>query len=71
MAHGRAGELRKLSEPELRERLGGARRSLWDARVKAVSGALTQTHQLRLRRRLIARLETLRRQAKRQPEVGG
>jgi ribosomal protein L29 len=59
MAQARMRELRALSPAERRQRLAGARRALWDARLKIAAGALQQTHLLRVQRRLIARLETL------------
>ena len=52
-------ELRSLGEPELRERLRQARHELDVARLKARQGSLEQPHQIRITRRMIARLFTI------------
>ena len=52
-------ELRTLPEAELQVQLQKARQTLWQDRLKAREGALQQTHELRLTKRHIARLQTV------------
>jgi ribosomal protein L29 len=52
-------ELRTLPEVELHAQLLKARQKLWQDRLKAREGALQQTHELRLTRRQIARVQTV------------
>ena len=61
MAEKRPGtkELRGLPEADIRAQLAKLRQDLWQQRVKTREGALPQTHQLRLMRRQIARIQTV------------
>ena len=52
-------ELRALPEPDLQAQLSKLREALWQARIKAKTGALPQTHQLSEVRRQIARVQTI------------
>ena len=52
-------ELRALPEPDLQAQLSKLRETMWQARIKAKSGALQQTHQLSEVRRQIARVQTI------------
>jgi len=65
-------ELRTLPPAELQAQLLKARQTLWQDRLKAREGALQQTHELRLTRRQIARVQTVmnaqaRQRAQQQP----
>jgi len=52
-------ELKSLSFEELNQRLGSLKRELLDFRMQAASGKLDKPHQIRLRRREVARILTL------------
>ena len=52
-------ELRALPATELQAQLQTLRQELWQRRLKTKDGSLQQTHQLRLVRRQIARVQTL------------
>ncbi len=54
-----ARDLRQEPPGDLRQQVDAARRELWDARIKARTGSLTQPHQIRVTRRRIARLLTV------------
>ena len=55
-------DLRALPTTELQGQLQSLRQELWQHRLKAKDGSLQQTHQLRLVRRQIARVQTLLRE---------
>lgn len=52
-------ELRTLPQAELHAQLLKARQKLWQDRLKAREGVLQRTHELRLTRRQIARVQTV------------
>jgi len=52
-------EIRKLSLPEIEEKVGAARRQLFVLRVQHGQRQLAKTSQMREARRELARLETL------------
>ena len=54
-----ADELRDLKADELQERLEDAREEMMNLRFRAATGELSDTNQLRITRRLIARLLTV------------
>ena len=56
----RARDLRDLSDEELENRLADTRRELFNLRFQAATGALENTTRLRLARREIARILTVR-----------
>ena len=51
--------LRELLEQDLNSQLNDLRKRLWEGRTKARQGSLQQTHQLRVTRRQIARVQTV------------
>ena len=53
-------ELRALPKEERQQRLGALRQELWQQRLKLKSGALQQTHGVKILRRQIARLLTVK-----------
>ena len=55
-------DLRALPTTELQGQLQSLRQEFWQHRLKAKDGSLQQTHQLRLVRRQIARVQTLLRE---------
>ena len=56
----RARELRELSNDELERRLGESREELFNLRFQAATGALENTARLRLARRKVARIMTVK-----------
>jgi len=58
----RAKELRAASAADLQEQLRTLRQELWQLRVKVTDGSLQHSHQLRVRRRQIARVLTVLRE---------
>ncbi len=52
-------ELRAMPEADLRTQLTALRQELWRQRTKAREGSLQQTHQLRVMRRQMARIQTM------------
>jgi len=54
-----ADEIRDLSADEILSRLDDTREELMNLRFRAATGELTDTNQLRITRRLIARLLTV------------
>ena len=56
----RASELRELSDDELEHRLGERRQELFNLRFQSATGQLENTAQLKLKRREIARILTVR-----------
>jgi large subunit ribosomal protein L29 len=54
-----ADEIRDLSADEILSRLDDAREEIMNLRFRAATGELTDTNQLRITRRLIARLLTV------------
>ncbi len=56
----RARELRELSNDELERRLGESREELFNLRFQAATGALENTARLRLARREVARIMTVK-----------
>ena len=50
-------ELRALPAADIAAQLEKLRQDLWQQRLKAKEGALQQTHQLRLMKRQIARIQ--------------
>ncbi len=54
-----ADEIRDLSADEILSRLDDAREEMMNLRFRAATGELTDTNQLRITRRLIARLLTV------------
>ena len=62
-------ELRTLPEAELQAQLHKARQRLWQDRLKAREGALQQTHELRLTKRYIARVQTVMKALQKPREV--
>ena len=54
-----ADEIRDLSVEEIQERLDDAREELMRLRFRTATGELTDTNQLRVTRRLIARYLTI------------
>ena len=55
-----ANELRDLTDDELEHRLAEARRELFNIRFQAATGALENSARLRLAKREIARILTIR-----------
>jgi large subunit ribosomal protein L29 len=56
----RARELRDLSDEELENRLADTRQELFNLRFQGVTGALENTARLKLAKREIARILTIR-----------
>jgi large subunit ribosomal protein L29 len=56
----RARDLRELTDDELEHRLADTRRELFNLRFQSVTGALENTTRLKLAKREIARLLTVR-----------
>ena len=56
----RASQLRNLNEEDLGERLAEARQELFNLRFQSATGALENTTRLRLAKRDIARILTVR-----------
>ncbi|MDQ4082682.1 MAG: 50S ribosomal protein L29 [Actinomycetota bacterium] len=56
----RARELRELSNDELDRRLGESREELFNLRFQAATGALDNTARLRVARREVARIMTVK-----------
>jgi len=56
----RASQLRNLNEEDLEERLAEARQELFNLRFQSATGALENTTRLRLAKREIARILTVR-----------
>jgi large subunit ribosomal protein L29 len=56
----KAQDLRSLSDEELEERLGERRRELFNLRFQSATGALENAARLKLTKREIARLLTVR-----------
>ena len=56
----RATELRELTDEELERRLAESRQELFNLRFQAATGALENSARLRLAKREIARILTLR-----------
>ncbi len=56
----RARELRELSIDELERRLGESREELFNLRFQAATGALDNTARLRVARREVARIMTVK-----------
>ena len=56
----RARELRDLSDEELEHRLADTRQELFNLRFQGVTGALENTARLKLAKREIARILTIR-----------
>ncbi len=56
----RARELRELSNDELERRLGESREELFNLRFQAATGALENTARLRVARREVARIMTVK-----------
>jgi large subunit ribosomal protein L29 len=56
----RARELRDLSDEELEHRLAETRQELFNLRFQSVTGALENTARLKLAKREIARILTIR-----------
>ncbi|HUF40096.1 MAG TPA: 50S ribosomal protein L29 [Anaerolineales bacterium] len=54
-----ADEIRDLSVDEIENRLDDTREELMNLRFRAATGELTDTNQLRVTRRLVARLLTI------------
>jgi large subunit ribosomal protein L29 len=55
----KASEIRKISAVEIQEQLSEARHELLNLRFQMVTGQLTDTSQIRVTRRDIARMETI------------
>lgn len=58
----KASEIRELTETELRQKLGDARRELFNLRVQQSSGQLEKPSRMRAVKRDMARIETVIRQ---------
>jgi large subunit ribosomal protein L29 len=58
----KAAEIRELTEAELRQKLSGARRELFNLRVQQSSGRLEKPSRVRTLKRDIARILTVIRQ---------
>ena len=58
----RASQLRELSDPELERRLAETRQELFNLRFQSATGALENSARVRLAKREIARILTVRRQ---------
>lgn len=58
----KARSLRELSDEDLDRKLGEARQELFNLRFQAATGALENTARLRLARREIARILTIKRE---------
>ncbi len=56
----RARELREMTDEELEHRLAETRRELFDLRFQGATGALDNTARLKLAKREIARILTVR-----------
>jgi large subunit ribosomal protein L29 len=52
-------EIRNMSDEEIRSRIEDTREELMNLRFRVVTGQLTDTSQLKIVRRLVARLETI------------
>ncbi|MAT43934.1 MAG: 50S ribosomal protein L29 [Anaerolineaceae bacterium] len=52
-------EIRNMSDEEIRSRIEDTREELMNLRFRVVTGQLTDTSQLKIVRRSIARLETI------------
>ena len=52
-------EIRNMSDEEIRSRIEDTREELMNLRCRVVTGQLTDTSQLKIVRRSIARLETI------------
>ncbi len=50
---------RSLTETDLREKLQSTRKALWDTRQKLRAGTIQQTHQVRVLRKDIAKMQTV------------
>ena len=55
----RVAELRQLTDEELHGKRATAQQALWQDAMKAKTGALAHTHQLRMVRRHLARIATI------------
>lgn len=64
-----ASEIRELSADEIRARLDDAREEQMKLRFQSATGELTDTNQLRIVRRTIARLMTVLHQKEMEGEV--
>lgn len=51
--------LRELQVQDLDRQLNDLRKNLWEGRTKARQGSMQQTHQVRVTRRQIARVQTV------------
>jgi large subunit ribosomal protein L29 len=58
----KAGEIRKLSIPQIQEAVIDARHELLNLRFQTITGQLTDTSRMRFIRRDIARMETILRE---------
>ena len=58
----RASEIRELTDDELERRLEESRQELFNLRFQAATGALENTARLKLAKREIARILTIRRE---------
>jgi large subunit ribosomal protein L29 len=61
----KAHELRSLSDEELQRRLGESRQELFNLRFQSATGALENAARLKLTKREIARLLTIRHERER------
>jgi large subunit ribosomal protein L29 len=55
----KSAEIRNMSDEEIRSRIEDTREELMNLRFRVVTGQLTDTSQLKVVRRLVARLETI------------
>ena len=55
----KSADIRNMSDEEIRSRIEDTREELMNLRFRVVTGQLTDTSQLKIVRRLIARLETI------------
>jgi large subunit ribosomal protein L29 len=66
----RARQLRDLSDEELDRKLAETRQELFNLRFQAATGALENSARLRLAKREIARILTIRQEREGSPAVG-
>ncbi len=55
----KSAEIRNMSDEEIRSRIEDTREELMNLRFRVVTGQLTDTSQMKVVRRTIARLETI------------